>query len=79
MTRREMQALARIIAEHEAVAAQAVVQECEQGIPFPDTLKGCLATDDRILSEVLGMDREQAWNWRQRAVAWFKNPQVFKI
>lgn len=79
MTKRETQAFARIVAEHEMAAAQAAALEANQGIPFPDTLKGCLATDDRILTEVMNLRGDAARRWRDRAIAWMTDPRIFGL
>lgn len=79
MTKREIQALARIIAEHEMAIGTSLAEEANQGIPFPDQLKGCAATDDRILREVLGLDKDGAERFRHRAWAWYNQPDIFNI
>lgn len=79
MTRREMQALARIIADHEYAAACAAADAANTGAEFPRELTGAIATDDRILSEVLGMDERAARHWKDRAMAWVINPEIFSI
>lgn len=79
MTRREMQALARIISDHEFAAAGAAADEANNGTPFPAELRGAIATDDRILSEVLHMDQAAARRFKDRAVGWIMHPQLFQI
>lgn len=79
MTRREMQALARIVADHEYAAAAAAANVGNTGAEFPRELTGAIATDDRILAEVLGLDVQAARRWKDRAMAWAIDPEIFKI
>lgn len=74
MTNKELRAFARIVASHEYAAAElAATGQTDQ------TLNGCIRTDDRILSEVLGIHGEAAKDWKARAMAAFSREATLPL
>lgn len=71
MTVREYKDLAAIVAEHQYAYAQMVASEAPD-LNKLDQLKACIATDERVIREVLRIPPDGVDAWINKACTWYK-------